>query len=137
MSKMKINTVENVSGSKSFTVDEVRAMLDEVSSGNVGIGVGQTWQSVKAHRAINVLYTNSTSKPIQVMVTPSENRNGNWGQWWVEVGGVRIGSVSDYRQDPISGGTAITFIVPHGETYKIVPFEAMYDTTIDLWTELR
>ncbi len=30
MSKCKVNTVENVSGTKSFTVDEVRAMLDEV-----------------------------------------------------------------------------------------------------------
>lgn len=90
-----------------------------------GIGFNQTWQDVTSSRASNVTYTNTTSKPIMVMVSTG---NGNYGFNQVYVNGLLIEWVVD---GDFSGGTSITFIVPPGATYKVIYIAAW------VWAELR
>ena len=62
MSKCKVNSIENVSGTATFTVDEVRAMLDAGS-----IGVGQTWQDVTGSRVVGTTYTVTVTSPDKII----------------------------------------------------------------------
>ena len=93
--------------------------LTELSS----VGVDQTWQDVTASRAAAVTYTNSTGKPIEVVITKSGN-----GGHAVVVDGVTIG-VPD---DAAGLNYMVSFIVPNGSTYSIAT-----GATVILWTELR
>ena len=120
MSKLKTNSIENVAGTKTFTVDEVRAMLD---SGGGGIGVGQTWQDVKASRVLGTSYTNNTGKPIMVNVAFSTSA----------VVSVMVGTVQVGRTVGIAGDTnTISTIVPNNTTYK-----AVGTGQVESWSELR
>ena len=93
-----------------------------------GLGVGQTWTNVTSSRANNVVYTNSTGKPIAVMVSTGMSTNERMQTF--------IGS-NQIADDGIStayGGVAnSSFTVPNGITYKI----NMSLGTIVLWWELR
>jgi hypothetical protein len=93
-----------------------------------GLGVGQTWQNVTASRAFGTTYTNSTGKPIEVVIAFAYPGAGAAGQF--TVGGVLItfGQVnSAYIQ--LASGSAI---VPPGATYVFST-----NTTINQWLELR
>lgn len=92
-----------------------------------GVGIGQTWQDVKASRAGNTSYQNTTGQPIMVEVS-QPNVNGNFqvstnGSSWVNVayasGGGNIASGS--------------FIVPNGHYYRHNAGSSSYNT----WSELR
>jgi len=92
------------------------------------LGVGQTWQNVTASRAFGTTYTNSTGKPIEVVIAFAFPGAGAAGQF--TVGGVLItfGQVnSAYIQ--LASGSAI---VPPGATYVFGT-----NTTINQWLELR
>lgn len=86
-----------------------------------GVGVGQTWQTftVGTQRIGGTTYTNSTSKPIMVLVyvnpTPSTK----------VVAGTTILTVGAASLD------ATPFIVPPGATYSVT------GGTINSWSELR
>ena len=96
-----------------------------ISSGDTGIGYGQTWQDVKASRAFGVTYTNSTGKPIEVSVTGYWPGNGGTVALQPTIGGVVIGE-QKYGYAP-----CMTFIVPNNTTYKV-----NYNGTVVHWTEL-
>jgi len=96
----------------------------EFTGGASGIGSGQSWQDVKATRTSNVVYTNSTGKPIQVNISASTTTNQN-----VRVNNVVIGYTT---KEGIN--TPWNFIVPNGHTYK---FSDNSGTTIAYWSELR
>ena len=85
----------------------------------------QTWQNVKASRAFGTTYTNSTGRPIQVIVACA----GANGIVYATVAGVtfQIG----YSAVSISDGIG-SFIVPTGSTYSIT-----WSSTMNAWTELR
>ena len=97
-------------------------------TGLASVGVGQTWTNVTSSRANNVVYTNSTGKPIAVMVSTGMSTNERMKTF--------IGS-NQIADDGIStayGGVAnSSFTVPNGITYKI----NMSLGTIVLWWELR
>lgn len=101
-----------------------------VDSGSVG-GAGQSWQNVKASRALGTSYTNSTGRPIMVAVSVDTNTTDN-----VALSAV-IGGVETVRQQQGAGGAlrptaSITLIVPNGITYQFNSVD-----TLLLWSELR
>jgi hypothetical protein len=76
------------------------------STAGSALGVGQSWQSVS--RSSGTTYTNSTGKPIQVMITVAAGQAANFF-----VGGFSSGSIGTYGADVNS----ISFIVPVSATY--------------------
>ncbi|MBA0014151.1 MAG: hypothetical protein H0Z53_00795 [Nitrosospira sp.] len=100
-----------------------------VNSLNAGIGVNQTWTNVLTTpgRSAGTTYTNSTGKPIFVLITCSSGTTTITGT----VNGLTftsgIGSGAYYN------ASTIYLIVPNGNTYKTNSFGA----GIQSWFELR
>jgi len=96
-----------------------------------GLGVGQSWTDVTASRAIGTTYTNSTGKPIEVIVSGLGNgANGLWG--------ITLNSaVTFFSPSTATTGywTVICFIVPNGNTYLLTQQGAT--ATMQNWSELR
>lgn len=90
---------------------------------NNSIGVGQTWQDVKASRSSGVTYTNNTGRPIMVSVS-QQSPNGN-AQFYIN--GVIVGQVGG----DLNNGQVFSFIIPDQNTYKC------NSPIIDYWWELR
>lgn len=90
------------------------------------IGVGQTWQNVLGSRVSGTTYTNSTGKPIMVMV--SANRANSGYSMTVVVNGVTI--VTADTSGVFYGSYDLSFIVPSGNTYVVTG-------SIRGWAELR
>jgi hypothetical protein len=85
------------------------------------IGVGQTWQNVKASRAANVTYTNTTGKPIMVVISET----GDNGGAMLTVNGVIVCYATTNNNDvPMSA------IVPNNGTY-------IFNDAFMHWVELR
>lgn len=95
------------------------------------IGVGQTWQDVTASRVLGATYTNTTGKPIEVIV--SAYHNGTNSRVSVYVGAVHVSYAGDdgtLKQF----FTSQTFCVPNGATYTV---NATAGTSLSRWSELR
>lgn len=93
------------------------------------IGVGQTWQDFTGSRSSGTTYTNSTSIPIMVVI--SNYRVASSGTSTVTVGGVIISKTRNQGTNDVGVASAITFIVPVGQTYIIS------NANIEHWAELR
>jgi len=80
-----------------------------------GLGYNQTWSLPT--RTSGTTYTNSTSKPIYVMIAIGGSLSGS-GTFTIVVGGTTILSAS-YSSNASGGGQpyAASFIVPAGATY--------------------
>ena len=102
MSTLKVNNVTNLTGLVT------------------GLGYGQTWQDVTANRAAATTYTNSTGKPIQILVQTGSNGLI-----------ITLGSVSTTTT------TAVTNA--HYFTQLIIPVNGTYSVSIApiKWLELR
>jgi hypothetical protein len=100
-----------------------------VSSTNLAVGVGQTWQDMTASRAADVTYTNSTGKPIMISVYGSSgaNRSGI-----LTVGGVLLARTETTGAAGI--GTLVA-IVPSGSTYIVSAGGTAW--SVFNWAELR
>jgi hypothetical protein len=100
-------------------------------SGNLAlpIGVGQTWQNVTAQRALGTTYTNTTGRPIQILVQYEDNINSSVGATF------KIGSLSRTTID-LLGGSGYPYwfsaVIPDGVTYSISG-----GVNIPAWWELR
>lgn len=90
------------------------------------LGVGQTWQTPS--RSKDTTYTNSTGKPIMVIVGVDDNNS--FAGLTVVIGGVTILNVLDFGAN---GTHPVTFIVPAGSTYRV----NTTSNTIRSWAELR
>ena len=94
-----------------------------------GIGVGQTWQTPS--RSAGTTYTNSTGKPILIVITGLANALNTW-YTFIYVDGVQLtfayggGGASAYYYIPGS------VIVPNGSTYSVTAVGG-----IQIWAELR
>lgn len=84
------------------------------------LGVGQTWQDVKASRASGVTYTNTTTRPIMVSIT-----EGSDGSRELTVDGLLVA-----YSGGVSSDSTMQAIVPIGSTYR---FTGEFIT----WLELR
>jgi len=88
---------------------------DNFDSGEVGLGSGQTWQSVS--RSANVTYTNTTGNPIALVVSyTSQNQGQRCG---FVVGGVTIYPTNGNGSFSTYGGGIM--IIPTGSTYYWFP----------------
>ena len=94
------------------------------------IGVNQTWQDVKASRAMGTTYTNSTGKPISVSVGTNSGTN-SINYTYLYVSGLLV--CADTNQGGNSWRTTVEAIVPNGATYSCSNGGNSYAA----WYELR
>lgn len=100
----------------------------------LGIGIGQTWQDVKASRALATTYTNGTTKPIFVAVTVA------WGNASASITLTIDGVVVQKQENnPDSSNLSLCVggIVPAGSTYSVTQTSNVAAGTIEYWAELR
>ena len=82
-------------------------------------GSGQSWQTMTGSRAINTSYTNSSGKPISVIVGFTSNSAAGFGGS-VVIDGVTL-PAQTYHAANAGYVNTLTFIVPIGATYKVNP----------------
>ena len=118
------NTLTSTSTVQALTAAQGKVLNDQA------FGVGQTWQEVTASRALGTTYTNSTGKPIYVIVV---NEFQNYGDpVEVFVNNIKLLSVDKGNGIGWLGDTS--FVVPAGQTYKVT--KETYPN-IQSWVELR
>ena len=99
-----------------------------------GLGVNQTWQDVTGSRAFGATYTNTTGKPIAVMLRAVSTSTGTFGYSVYIDGNSIIGNVADTTATT-SFVTSVFFIVPGGVTYLVNKSGGATQT--NTWSELR
>lgn len=93
------------------------------------LGINQTWQNLTASRALNTTYTNTTDRPIQLMVDVRDS--GGVGSLTFDINGITW-TVTD----PVGGDVIpILFspIIPANNTYRL----ASSGVNLHKWLELR
>lgn len=91
---------------------------------------GQSWQNLAASRAVQVVYTNSTGRPI--MVCAGGTATGAEGYYTFNVNGVALVQVTVAAEKRFS----LSGVVPPGGTYVLSKGGGDTFTSI-LWAELR
>lgn len=100
---------------------------DGYPTNNNSLGVGQTWQDLKASRLTGVTYTNSTGRPIFIsIVTYADSNYGSI----LYVDDKQVSNVRLLRSDT-KAGASHSCVVPNGSTYRITG-----SNSTD-WSELR
>ena len=118
------NTLTSTATNQALTAAQGKMLNDQA------FGVGQTWMNVRSERSLGTTYTNTTGKPIYVIVV---NEFGNY-QDVVEVfvNNIKLLSVDKGNGTGWLGDTS--FVVPAGQTYKVT--KEVYPN-IQSWVELR
>jgi hypothetical protein len=100
------------------------------------IGYGQTWQDVTGSRSFGVTYTNTTGRPIFVIVTGTTPSSAN-GAFTLTVGGVVVATNGIVGNGGNSGQHRLptSAIVPPGISYSAA--QSVATSTLDTWVELR
>ena len=119
-----------------------KAMVEFVQSHTPpALGVAQSWSDVTSSRDTNITYTNSTEKPIMVMISGEPRIEGDL---FIFVNGARI-----YMQElDVSAETSISFIVPPKATYRAEAYygnggssrralNEIFNPNYKLWAELK
>lgn len=92
----------------------------------------QSWQNVVASRALSTTYTNSTGRPIFVVVSLLQaTSSATTIQVTLNGSIVLFGNTAT----TLNHATAISFLVPAGDTYNVTYAGAA--ATLDKWAELR
>jgi hypothetical protein len=115
---------------RAWTAERVKQAIAALAT---GVGIGQTWQDVKASRALATVYTNSTGKPIQVSATLN-HPSTLIGAAKLTVGGVVVAEEGVNQGSAGAQNSNVAAIVPDGTTYQVDTTNA---GTILHWTELR
>ena len=92
------------------------------------IGVGQTWQNMFASRAAGTTYTNTTGRPIQIVVGATSTVQ--FVIFEMEINGLS----TLFGRSVFNGSSSfasITATIPHNTTYRLVT------GNINTWIELR
>ena len=93
------------------------------------LGSGQSWQNVTASRARGTTYTNTTGRPIQILVQYQDDPGNVAGATF------NIGSLTRTTAD-LGGGTGHPYwfaaVIPHGTTYSFSG-----GLSLPAWWELR
>lgn len=98
------------------------------------LGLGQTWQDVTTSRASSTTYTNTTGRPIAVVISGITN-SSEQGVTGFTVSGLQIfmGNTSSQTVTTTFYSGAGPFIVPNGATYAAT----FIFTSTKKWSELR
>ncbi|WP_103601952.1 phage tail protein [Campylobacter concisus] len=129
--KSGIVKLKNSITAKQEDVAVTEKAVAEVIEVNKSIGINQTWQDVKDQRQAGVTYTNTTERPIFVIVIGSLNHKQAARPFLVN--GIKIGDI--YGHDGTANTSSLCFIVPPKGTYK-----ADFSPTIGVlysWAEFR
>ena len=105
MSRLIVNTIRPVTGSFTDVMD---------------LGQGQQWFNMNAERAPNVLYTNTTGRPIMVSIVETGNTNAS----------LSIDGLTILRAEGANADTTLTTIVSPDSTY-------IFQGVFLHWSELR
>jgi hypothetical protein len=120
------------------TNGSTRATID--TNGNLSVtgtvtgtnlfGQSQTWTNVTGSRATGTTYTNSTGRPIMVVVTPvpSGSLIGTFN-----ISGSAVGLIQ-FTPSGGGGGSPFFYIIPNGVTYSVTNNS---NFSISYWWELR
>ena len=120
----KIDAYTKEESDEKFAPKAVSDLMDI----NKSIGVDQTWQDVKSQRKNGVVYTNTTGRPIMILV--SEQQSSSSQTCELEINGVKVIKNVSYGT---ADGCIISALIPAGATYRVTyknypPLE---------WQELR
>jgi hypothetical protein len=101
-----------------------------LNSSVVPIGADQTWTNVTSSRATGTTYTNTTGRPIMVVVSPtaSGNLTGTFN-----IGGSAVSTVQ-FTPSGGGGGSPFFFIIPNNVSYSVTNNA---NFSIQYWYELR
>jgi hypothetical protein len=126
-----IDSTQATAGTWATAPSTIQGVGGQALAALSSIGYGQTWQNVTSSRAIGTTYTNSTGRPIMVIVSGTGvGANGLWG--------VSLNSAISYYTPSTytaSVWTACEFIVPAGNTYQLS--QQGSSVTLQNWSELR
>ena len=119
---------------KYFVRHEVNAVWGawvEVASSANSLGQGQTWQNVTGTKVHSTTYTNSTGRPIEVVVSVQ------FTQAVQAVAVALVGGVFITTVGGITGGwSSMSFVVPAGATYSVA-IPGGTGVNLTQWAELR
>ncbi|WP_103621385.1 phage tail protein [Campylobacter concisus] len=103
----------------------------EAIEANKGLGIGQAWQNMTAQRKKDIVYTNTTGRPIMINVAGVINNSSEDIQLLIDnvlTQKINIGSRSGY----------VCAVVPAGSTYKITTSSnSQINPSTFVWMELR
>ena len=120
------NTLTSTNTNQALTAAQGKVLKDTLDTTvSSSFGVGQTWQRFTSGRVVNTTYTNSTGKPLEVMIVVN-GENSTSGNL-LQINGVNVAEFYIHS----SMTAPFCFTVPAGQTYKIIT------STINSWSELR
>lgn len=101
-------------------------LIGTANSLNAGIGVNQTWQNLTASRASGTTYTNTTGKPIMILMGRSATDVSP--SLTVTINGLpAVGWGGAFYANPTSYGDALSLIIPNNNTYAATNFLYWYE----------
>jgi|LakMenE18May11ns_1017448.scaffolds.fasta_scaffold9942200_3 hypothetical protein len=127
-----ITGLGNVSTSGNVVTNAVQFGDSSVQTA-AAIGHGQTWQNVTSSRASAVTYTNTTGRPIMVVISMASGTvNGSVN---LMVNGAIVSYANwSHNMGSISSGKTLVAIVPSGSTYRLNVVDVW---SLSYWNELR
>jgi len=103
-----------------------------IGASNFALGCGgQTWQTPS--RAVNVTYTNSTSRPIQVSISLNNLTSSTYFNFYVD--SVLVSSQG--RNGNLNNAAAVFAVIPVGSTYLLDTAVGGNQFSLATWAELR
>jgi len=119
---------ENATNAEAQTGTATNRTVTAANLAATVLGMGQTYQDVKASRSVGVTYTNSTGRTILVVASIVSTSNSALG---MEIGGVQQSSTFV----PAGQGVMVSLPVPPGLTYRVTISAGT--PTVNIWQELR
>ena len=130
--KAGITKLKNSITAKQEDAAVTEKAVNDAIEANKSIGVGQTWQDVLTQRKGEVLYTNTTGRPIMVSIT-ADSSSPALNRVALYVGDVRVA-----RFENVNGlATQLCAIVPDKKTYQLKSEINASIVGIMDWVELR
>ena len=129
--KAGITKLKNAITTKQEDAAVTEKAVSDAIEANKGLGIGQTWQNMTTQRKKDIVYTNTTGRPIMINVAGAINNSSEDIQLLIDnvlTQKINIGSRSGY----------ICAVVPAGATYKITTSSnSQINPSGFVWMELR
>ena len=129
--KAGITKLKNSITAKQEDVAVTEKAVSDAIETNKGLGIGQAWQNMTAQRKKDIVYTNTTGRPIMINVAGAINNSSEDIQLLIDnvlTQKINIGSRSGY----------VCAVVPAGSTYKITTSSnSQINPSTFVWMELR